>query len=215
MTARILRDDEAGRAEAIGVLRAGGIVAFPTDTVYGIAVNPATPGGIERLFHVKQRPPDKGIPLLLGSADQVLDVGVSNDASRRLAAAFWPGPLTLVLVRRAGLAGSAAGAASGATSPEPEPTVGVRLPNHACPRTLATALGPLPTTSANLSGGPDAVDARTVARTLGDAIDLILDGGRTPGPVASTVVDCTLEPPTVLREGVLGSRRIRLALAAE
>ena len=227
MTARILPDDEAGRAEAIGVLRTGGIVAFPTDTVYGIAVSPATPGGIEQLFHVKQRPPEKGIPLLLGSADQVLDVGVPNDASRRLATAFWPGPLTLVLVRRAGVVGSAAAGASGAASaatpgaaygptpPEFEPTVGVRLPNHACPRALAAALGPLPTTSANLSGGPDALDAATVAATLGDAIDLILDGGRTAGPVASTVVDCTVDPPTVLRDGVLGSRRIRLALAVE
>ncbi len=237
MTARILPDDDAGRAEAIGVLRAGGIVAFPTDTVYGIAVSPATPGGVERLFQVKQRPPDKGIPLLLGSVDHVLDIGVANDASRRLAAAFWPGPLTLVLVRRAGVVESAAGgaslaaggafatayaasaatpvAASGPSPPEFEPTVGVRLPNHPCPRTLATALGPLPTTSANLSGGPDALDARTVAATLGDAIDLILDGGRTAGPVASTVVDCTVDPPTVLREGVLGGRRIRLALAAQ
>ncbi len=236
MTARILPDNDAGRAEAIDVLRAGGIVAFPTDTVYGIAVSPATAGGIEQLFHVKQRPPDKGIPLLLGSADQILDVGVSNDASRCLATAFWPGPLTLVLVRRAGLRSAAGGAslaaggafatayaasaatpvaASGPSPPEFEPTVGVRLPNHPCPRTLATALGPLPTTSANLSGSPDALDARTVAATLGDAIDLILDGGRTAGPVASTVVDCTVDPPTVLREGVLGSRRIRLALAAQ
>ncbi|MEO8462201.1 MAG: L-threonylcarbamoyladenylate synthase [Chloroflexota bacterium] len=201
MTARILRDDDGGRAEAIDVLRAGGIVAFPTDTVYGIGVSPATPGGIERLFHVKQRPPDKGIPLLLGSADQVLDVGVPTDASRRLAATFWPGPLTLVLVRLR-------------RTLELEPTIGVRLPNHPCPRALAAALGPLPTTSANLSGGPDALDAATVAATLGDEIDLILDGGRTAGPVASTVVDCTVVPPTVLREGVLGSLRIRDALVA-
>ena len=211
MPARILPDDDAGRAEAIGVLRAGGIVAFPTDTVYGIAVGPATPGGIERLFHVKQRPPDKGIPLLLGSADQVLEVGVPNDASRRHATAFWPGPLTLVQVRLR----RTAEPATGAPPPELEPTVGVRLPNHPCPRTLAAALGPLPTTSANLSGGPDAVDATTVAATLGEAIDLILDGGRTAGSVASTVVDCTADPPAVLREGVLGSRRIRDALAAE
>lgn len=198
---RVVPDDAAGRAEAIAVLAAGGIVAIPTDTVYGIAVSLSTPDGIERLFHVKQRPPEKGIALLLGTADQAETVGIASTDSRRLAEAFWPGPLTLVLPRTPG-------ADLPAILTDGLPTVGVRLPDHACPRALALALGPLPTTSANLSGEPDSVDVEMVIRQLRDRIDLVLDGGRTAGAVPSTVVDCTGAPPRVLREGVLGTDRI-------
>ena len=94
MTARVVPDDAAGRDAAIEVLRGGGIVALPTDTVYGIAVALDTPGGIERLFHVKHRPPDKGIALLLDSAEQASTIGVMGPAATALAAACWPGGLT-------------------------------------------------------------------------------------------------------------------------
>ncbi len=204
---RVLADDEFGRAEAIAVLAGGGIVAIPTDTVYGIAVSLATPDGIERLFHVKRRPPEKGIALLLGSAIQAETVGIASADSRRLAKAFWPGPLTLVLPR-------SPDADLPAVLTDGLPTVGVRLPAHPCPRALALALGPLPTTSANLSGAPDSIDVKMVIGQLGDRIDLILDGGRTPGAVPSTVVDCTGTSPRVLREGVLGTDRILAALRA-
>lgn len=202
---RVLPDDAAGRAEAIAVLAAGGIVAIPTDTVYGIAVSRSTNDGIERLFNVKQRPPEKGIALLLGTAEQAETVGIAGTDSRRLAEAFWPGPLTLVLQR-------APNADLPAVLTDGLPTVGVRLPNHPCPRALALALGPLPTTSANLSGEPDSVDVEMVIGQLGDRIDLVLDGGRTAGAVPSTVVDCTGASPRVLREGVLGTDRILAAL---
>ena len=203
----VLPDDEVGRAAAIEILHAGGIVALPTDTVYGIAVKLTIPGGIERLFHVKRRQPEKGIALLLASAEQATVVGVPNENSRRLAAAFWPGPLTLILPRRldAELPEVLTGGA---------PSVGVRVPDHACPRALAAALGPLPTTSANRSGEPDSRDVVMVIEQLGDRVDLILDGGRTAGAFASTVVDCTKSAPIVLREGVLGSTRIHQALRA-
>ncbi|MES2211193.1 MAG: L-threonylcarbamoyladenylate synthase [Chloroflexota bacterium] len=203
----VLPDDDIGRAVAIDVLAKGGVVALPTDTVYGIAVMLTSPGGIERLFHVKNRPPEKGIALLLATAEQASVVGIPNHASRRLAAAFWPGPLTLVLPRRPG-------ADLPAVLTDGNPTVGVRLPNHACPRALAAALGPLPTTSANRSGGPDSLDVDMVVEQLGARVDLILDGGRTRGVVPSTVVDCTVSPPLVLREGALGSARIQRALQA-
>ncbi|MEO8470170.1 MAG: L-threonylcarbamoyladenylate synthase [Chloroflexota bacterium] len=202
---RVLPDDAFGRSEAIAVLTAGGIVAIPTDTVYGIAVSLATPDGIERLFHVKQRPPEKGIALLLGTADQAETVGIAGPDSRRLADAFWPGPLTLVLPRTPN-------ADLPAVLTDGVPTVGVRLPNHPCPRALALALGPLPTTSANLSGAPDSIDVDMVIEQLGNRIDLVLDGGRTAGAVPSTVVDCTGASPRVLREGVLGTDRILAAL---
>ncbi|MEO8208573.1 MAG: L-threonylcarbamoyladenylate synthase [Chloroflexota bacterium] len=194
---RIMADDEVGRAEALRILHAGGIVAIPTDTVYGIAVSPDTPDGIAQLFKIKRRAPDRQIALLVANQGQVSVAAVPNEASEILAAAFWPGPLTLVLPGRDGAG-----------------TIGLRLPDHACPRALAAALGPLPTTSANLSGLPDSLNAAAVTAALDGEIDLILDGGHTPGAVTSTVVDCTVAPPTVLREGVLGSERVRAALAA-
>jgi len=203
---RVVPDDPAGRAEAIRVLRAGGVVALPTDTVYGIAVALGTPGGIERLFAVKRRPPEKSIALLLADAAQAAELAEFPPAADALAAALWPGPLTLVLRRRpdADLPAVLTGG---------EPTIGVRLPDHPAPRALAAAVGPLPTTSANLSGRPDSVLAATVVEELGDGVDLVLDGGRTAGSRPSTVVDVTTDPPTILRVGPIDEARIRSVLA--
>lgn len=203
---RIVPDDATGREAAIEVLRAGGIVALPTDTVYGIAVTLGTPDGVERLCWAKERPPEKGIALLLADAAQAWDLGVSNAAARRLAAACWPGPLTLLLERRTDIQLPDALTAG-------LRTIGVRVPDHAAARALAAVLGPLPTTSANRSGGTDSLDAAAVVAQLGDLVDLILDGGPMHGTGASTVVDCTRDPVVVLREGVLGERRIRDILA--
>ena len=100
MTARIVVDDAAGRAAAIEVLRAGGIVALPTDTVYGIAVALDTPGGVEALFAAKQRPPDKGIMLLLADAAQAPAIGQWPVSAAALAEALWPGGLTLIVPQR-------------------------------------------------------------------------------------------------------------------
>lgn len=207
MGPRVLVDGPAGRAEAIAVLRAGGIVALPTDTVYGIAVALDTPGGIERLFHVKRRPPEKGIALLLADAAQAAVVGDVTPIARALAAAFWPGGLTIVL--RARKAATLPAVLTGGV-----PTVGVRLPDHPVPRALAAAVGPLPTTSANLSGQPDALDAETVVEQLGAGVDLVLDGGVSPGSRPSTVVDLTEDPPRVLRIGDIDEARILAILSA-
>jgi L-threonylcarbamoyladenylate synthase len=207
VTARVVPDDEVGRALAIGVLRAGGIVALPTDTVYGIAVALETPGGIERLFRVKRRPPDKGIALLLGSASQAERVGRMDPAASALADACWPGGLTLVLAQSPAVTLPPALTGGGRT-------VGVRVPDHAAPRALAEALGPLPTTSANVSGQPEARDAAEILTLLGDAIDLVLDGGPARGGPASTVVDCTRARPIVGREGAVTVDRIADVLDA-
>ena len=200
-------DDTDGRAAAIDVLRAGGIVAFPTDTVYGIAVAIATPGGIQRLFHVKRRAPEKGIVLLIADIEQAEAVGVLSEPARRLARAFWPGPLTLIVPVRpdAPLPGVLTGGGRG--------TVGIRVPDHPAPRAICAAVGPLPTTSANRSGEADALDAETVVLHLGDGVDLVLDGGRTTGGTASTVLDLTVEPAAVLRLGALGVDRLRTVVA--
>jgi L-threonylcarbamoyladenylate synthase len=199
--ARIVADDPAGRAIAIEVLRDGGIVALPTDTVYGIAVALDTPGGIERLFEVKARPPDKGIVLLLDEVAQARRLGIMGPAAEALAAAFWPGGLTLVVGKLPDVrlpdvltAGS--------------PTIGLRVPDHEAPRALARDLGPLPVSSANLSGRPEGRDAAEIDALFGHSIELVLDGGLAQGGPASTVVDASGDRPRVLRPGAIAVSRL-------
>ena len=205
MTARIVADDAAGRAAAIEVLRAGGIVALPTDTVYGIAVALDTPGGIEALFAAKRRPADKGVVLLLGDAAQAPAIGQWPSSAATLAEAFWPGGLTLIVQQRPEVALPAALTAGAAT-------IGLRVPDHAAPRALAAALGPIPTTSANVSGVTEARDAASIVAQLGDAVALVLDGGPAHGGPASTVIDCTVEPPRILRAGAIPAEAIEVVL---
>ena len=205
MTARLLPDGPGAHAEAIALLRAGGIVAVPTDTVYGIAADMALPDAIERLFAAKGRPPEKAVAVLLADAEQADQLGVLSPAAIVLAERFWPGGLTLVLPVRpeARLPRVLAGGA---------PTIGVRVPDHPTPRALAAVLGPLPTTSANRSGDADARNAQEIAERLGESLALVLDGGPVRGGPASTVVDCTLEWPSILREGAIPAEAIATAL---
>jgi L-threonylcarbamoyladenylate synthase len=200
-------DDAAGRTEGTAVLQSGGVVAIPTDTVYGIAVALETPDGIERLFRIKQRPPDRGIMLLLDAASQAGSIGVMGPAALALADACWPGGLTVVVPQRPDITLPAV--LTGGS-----PTIGLRVPDHDAPRALAAAIGPLPTTSANVSGLPEAGDAAEILAQLGDGIDLILDGGPARGGLPSTVVDCTGERPLILREGAIPIARIAAILDA-
>jgi L-threonylcarbamoyladenylate synthase len=209
VTARRLPDGPEARAEAARVLRAGGIVALPTDTVYGIAVSLETPDGIERLFAAKLRAPDKAIALLVADASQAGELGELNEAANALAAAFWPGGLTLVLPRRPERALRALTGGGDDLA-----TVGVRVPDHEAPRELARAVGPLPTTSANRSGEPEARDAEELEAQLGPALDLILDGGPAHGGPASTVVDTAAEPARILRAGAIPADDIDRCLAS-
>lgn len=208
----VIPDDAPGRAAAIDVLRAGGIVALPTDTVYGIACDLAAPGGVERLFAVKSRPADRAIMLLLADRGQAPSLGLIGPAAQHLAEVFWPGALTLVVPRRADVRLPAALTGG-------EPTIGLRVPDHPSPRALATAVGPLPTTSANRSGRPPATDAQAIADELGDGLDLVLDGGPTAGgPAAggpaSTVVDCTGEVTRLIRAGAIDPALLAAVLDA-
>jgi L-threonylcarbamoyladenylate synthase len=207
VTARIVADDEAGRALAVSVLCRGGIVAMPTDTVYGVGVALDAERGLERLFAAKERPLDKAIVLLVADAEQAETVGLPTPASRALAERFWPGGLTLVL-RQADGAGLPEVLAAGQT------TIGLRVPDHDCPRALAREFGPLPVTSANISGRPAATTAEEVAAQLGERIDLIVDGGPARGGVPSTVFDCSGEGSRVLREGAISLRDAAEALEA-
>jgi L-threonylcarbamoyladenylate synthase len=203
----VLPDGPEARERAARLLREGRIVAIPTDTVYGIAAWLDLPDAIERLFAAKRRPPEKAVAVLLADAAQAWSLGIGSPAARVLGERFWPGGLTLVLQVRPGVRLPdvlAAGA----------PTIGVRVPDHEAPRALARVLGPLPTTSANRSGEPDARDAAEIAERLGDALALVLDGGPVRGGPASTVVDCTLERPEVRRAGAIPPAALAEALDA-
>ncbi len=171
----------------------------------GVALGAA--GGIERLFAAKGRPPEKGVVLLLADHRQAGDIAELSVSFHVLAAAFWPGGLTLVARRRPD-AVLPAGLTGGAT------TIGLRLPDHETPRALAEALGPLPVTSANRSGEPDAVDAAAVLVALGDVPDLalVLDGGPARHGAPSSVVDCSVDPPRLLRAGAIPAAALSAAL---
>ncbi|HET9458101.1 MAG TPA: L-threonylcarbamoyladenylate synthase [Candidatus Limnocylindrales bacterium] len=196
MTARVVPDGPAAREEAAEILASGGVVGLPTDTVYGIAVARGTSGGVERLFAIKQRPPDKAVVLLIDDLDQVADLVRATPAARALSG-LWPGGLTLVLPEAAG-----------------DGTIAVRVPDHPAPRALARTVGPIPTTSANLSGEPEARTAAEVMAALGGSLALILDGGPSPGGIPSTVVDCTALPVRILRTGAIPAAAIDERLTA-
>ncbi|HUT18108.1 MAG TPA: L-threonylcarbamoyladenylate synthase [Anaerolineae bacterium] len=192
-------------SRAVEVLRGGGIVAFPTDTVYGIGAHGMLPQAVEKLYAAKERPRDKAIPLLLPSLEALpAVVATVPEAARALAARFWPGALTIVLRRSPNVPDAVTAGGE---------TVAVRVPDHALTLALLRALAaPLAATSANLSGEPAPDTAEGVLAQLEGRIDLILDGGRCPGSVASTVVDLTVDPPAVLRAGDVGLDALRRAI---
>jgi L-threonylcarbamoyladenylate synthase len=203
---KVLPAGEETIGVATRILAEGGLVAFPTDTVYGVGAHAFQPDAVERIYVAKIRPRDKAIPILLAQPDDlVLVVEGITETVRLLAERFWPGGLTLVLPKKANVPDvvSAGG-----------PTVAVRAPDHPVTRALITALGaPLAATSANLSGRPSPVTAQEVEAELGGRIELILDGGRCLGGVPSTVLDLTTDPPAVLRAGAIGVEEIKAALA--
>jgi L-threonylcarbamoyladenylate synthase len=178
--------------QALQLLAAGNLVAFPTDTVYGLGANAWDAQAIERLYIAKGREAAKAIAVLVGHPDALAQVAAEmGEIARRLAQRFWPGPLTLVVPRHASLPANIS----------PLPTVGVRMPDHPVALELLNRSGPLAVTSANLSGAPSARAAQEVFDQLQGRIPLIVDGGRTPGGLPSTVVDCTGNELTILRQG--------------
>lgn len=188
---------------ALAVLREGGLVAFPTDTVYGVGALAFDGEAIESIYAAKDRPIEKAIPILLSDAEELDQVGIDiPTAALRLASRFWPGPLTILVPKRLDLPPSVS-----ATS-----TVGVRVPDHDVARALLRAAGPMAVTSANISGGPSPVSAQEVFEQLGGRIPLIIDGDRTPGGIPSTLVDCTTPEIMVLREGPIRWEELRSAL---
>jgi L-threonylcarbamoyladenylate synthase len=168
--------------EAALVVRKGGIVAIPTDTLYGLAVDPFRPDAVANVFAAKGRLTDRALPLVAADVVQVEDrIGPLPLQGRRLASRFWPGPLTLLVAAPSTLAAGIAGS---------DGTVGVRVPRHQVTRELCRACGvPVTATSANISGTPAPGDPDEVERMLGHRIDMLIDAGPTAGGAPSTIVD--------------------------
>lgn len=190
--------------EAIHALLAGLPVVIPTDTVYGLAVDPRRPGATERLFAIKERPVEAALPVLTADRDQAFSLAVDvPDAARRLADAFWPGGITLVVSRRPDVTFDLGGRDAA--------TIGVRVPDHAVARRIATEVGPIAATSANLHGRPTPETAEGVIAELGDRVSVVVDGGQCLG-APSTVVACTGDEIAILREGRVARQAIEDAL---
>ncbi len=206
MKTRILPVDQPHALErALELLRQGQVIALPTDTVYGVAADGLNPDAIEQLYAVKERPRDKAIPLLLASSDDLEQVAAEvPEGARILAAKFWPGALTLVVRARANVPPILRAEGD---------SVAVRVPDHPVPRELARLLGrPLAATSANISGGRDPSTAQEVEAQLSGRLPLILDGGKVGGGVPSTVIDVSVTPLRVLRQGALQLEEIERVL---
>lgn len=200
------RAADAHLDEAVRVLRAGGLVAIPTETVYGLAADASNPDAVARIFSVKGRP--AGHPLIVHvAAATELDRWASDvsPAARRLAETCWPGPLTLVVPRAPAVLDAVTGGRS---------SVGLRVPAHPLALELLGRFGGgLAAPSANRFGRVSPTSAAHVRADLGDAVDLVLDGGQCPVGVESTIVDCTVEPPQVLRPGAVTHEQVTALLA--
>lgn len=204
MNTRILPANSKG---SLGImlqaLQAGGLVAFPTDTVYGIGTLAFDEDAVKSIYLAKGRTNEKAIPILLGEAEEIEKVASAvPDMARTLAERFWPGPLTLVIPKNASLPESVSST----------DTVGVRIPDNPITHALLRLAGPMAVTSANISGGLSPSTAQEVFDQLGGRIELILDGGKTSGGIPSTVVDCTRSVPIILREGPISLNEILSAL---
>ena len=190
---------QAALERALEILSQGGLVAFPTDTVYGLGALITDEAAIEQLFMVKGRDAGKAIAVLIGNPENMEQVAREmNPVAQRLADRFWPGPLTIVVPSRPGLPENLS----------PLPTIGVRMPNHPDALKLLRRAGPLAVTSANLSGQPSTTTGAEVVEQLDERIPLILDGGRTPGGQPSTVVDCTGPEIKILRPGPIPEEQL-------
>jgi len=201
----LLASDLSAMSRALELVRRGEIVALPTDTVYGIMADGLNADAIEKLFSAKDRPSHKAIQLLIADAWDLERVAAQvSPNARKLAETFFPGGLTLVVTARADLPKNLRADTN---------TIGVRLPDAPLVRELARALGrPLAATSANRSGGANPRTAQDALKDLDGRIALIVDGGATPGNLASTVLDCTVEPPRVLRAGAIALAEIERVL---
>jgi L-threonylcarbamoyladenylate synthase len=204
---RVFVDDDgrgdAAVAAAVEVLRQGGVVAFPTDTLYGLAVDPRSDAAVAKLFALKGRGVTAAVPLIGASIEQVILAGTLGPRERRIADAFWPGPLSIVIPPSPAIARGVLGG---------KDTVAVRVPAHRVARQLAAAFGfCITATSANPTGSSPATSADAVASAL-PHVDLLLDGGDAPGGAPSTIVGFDSDAPVLIRAGAVPWERVLKSL---
>ena len=186
-------------AEAVTAIRRGGVVAFPTDTLYGLAADPRQPDALRRLMDLKGRAAEKTVALIAGSLEQAREVAILDEHALRLATLYWPGPLTLVVPAQPHIQEPVRSATG---------HVGVRVPSHIVARALATAAGtPLTATSANPSGSPATADPDEVVRLL-PGLEILVDAGILAGGPPSTLVQLDHGVARVLREGAIATARV-------
>jgi L-threonylcarbamoyladenylate synthase len=191
-------------AQAVDVLRRGGVVAYATDTLYGLAVDPRSPAGVQCLVAVKAREAGHAVPLIAADLQQAEAAAEFDSTSLRLARRFWPGPLTLILQARVGVCADVLAS---------DGTVAVRVPDSEAARALAAGLGFCVTsTSANVTGHPPPASPDQVALEIGDRIDLLLDTGAAPGGPPSTIVDARGGVPRLVRAGAVAWDRVLRSL---
>ncbi len=189
------------------ILRSGGVIAFPTDTYYGLGADPFNEEGIRRIFEIKSRKSDKPLLVLVESATQVDQLAqCRSQEADRLMQEFWPAPLTLIFKAVQELPDSLT-AKSG--------TVGIRMPGNEWTLRLIEVTGPLTAPSANKHNEADLRTAEEVAQTFGNQIDLIIDPGPAPGGKVSTLLDTTTLPPVLIRHGVITQQEIESVLKME
>ena len=203
----IISADEKGLQRAVELLRAGGIGAFPTDTVYGLGARIDSEPAIKKIFKAKGRSQGQPLPILIADAEQLRQIAEQiPPLAWKLAERFWPGGLTLVIPKAPQISEliSAGG-----------DSVGIRLPKHPVPLALIRGLGiPIIGTSANLSGQPSPVTAKEVIDQFEERLDFVIDGGRCPGGKESTIIDLTQQPPRILREGAIPMKEIEKLLTS-
>ena len=193
---------QTGLKKAVNIILSGGVVAFPTESFYGLGVNATDEEAIQRLLSVKERKSGKPVLILIGSV-QVLDQYVIHisKVAQELIKQFWPGGLTLVFDARPNIS-SLLTAGTG--------KIGIRLSSHPVATQLAQSAGvPITGTSGNISGQPASLSATEVFNALGEKVDMILDGGKTEGGKGSTILDTTVTPPRILREGLVGREQLK------
>jgi L-threonylcarbamoyladenylate synthase len=191
---------------AVNVLKDGGVIAMPTDTLYALSANARNAEAVRRVYAVKVREQGKPLPLFVSGVAMAERLGVLNDASRALMQKFWPGGLTVVIEKQPGFDSEALAGGS---------TVALRQPDNAVALAVLERLGqPLTATSANRSGDADPVSADEVRCQLGDTVDLVIDTGPCAVGVSSTIVDCSGPEIRILRQGAVAAEEIEAALAA-
>jgi L-threonylcarbamoyladenylate synthase len=200
-----MSDMEKQIKQAVNILKNGGVVAYPTDTVYGLGACMTDIKAVDRIFQVKGRPKGMALPVLLSDLKQIEEIVTDfTPAAKRLADEFFPGALTIILPKSDYVPDIITGGGR---------TVAFRIPNHPVPLALVKGLGkPIVGTSANLSGHPSALSAAEVQNQIGDKIDMVIDGGKCPGGIESTVIDLSGEKPVIRRQGAISIEKLRKIL---